>query len=186
MELKLTEGLGPEVNIWNITFSRGLVKVLGKNIHDKYLVKWFFDDKFQGEYNLSSGMWGAFNIKVGIWRFEFWKDGKMQSDYVHNLKNKNILIIATFKNKTIGKNLDVNNLLERGHSLEKEFSCNVIFYFRNSEKYNISPFQTLKMNDEINFSLILEESFEDLTQSVIEFRKHEEYFKQDEIIKVYG
>ena len=159
MQIKLKSGLGPEVNIWQIEFSRGLVKVIAKNTHDEYLVKWFCNDKFEGKYNLSSNMWGAFNIKVGIWRFEFWKDGKKESEYVHNLKDKNILIIATFKNKTIGKNLPISELIDRAKNIKEKWGCEPILYFKGSEKYNLSPFKTLKMNDEYDFKIILEENY---------------------------
>ena len=37
-------------NRWVITFSGGLVKVSGKELDDIFLVKWFCDDEFRGEY----------------------------------------------------------------------------------------------------------------------------------------
>ena len=91
-----------------ITFNSNSAKVLVKNNIRSYLVRWYCNDEYIGEYELSSGMWGAYPLNLGNWRIEF---------------------------------------------------CDVVFYFKGSEQYDLSPFKTLKMNDEYDFSLILEENY---------------------------
>ena len=43
--------------------------------------------------------------------------------------------------------------------IEKEHGCEVIFYFKDSERYDLTPLKTLKMNDKYDFKLILEENY---------------------------
>ena len=143
---------------WWINFNGGSATVSGKEIDSSYLVKWFCDDEFIGEFELGSNNWGSFNLRLGIWRIEFWQNGRKVDEYVNELSNNDILIIIDF-NSTPGKNLPINNLLERGNYIKQRFNCNVVFYFKGSEKYDLSPFKTLKMNDKYDFKLILEEKY---------------------------
>jgi hypothetical protein len=144
-------------NRWVITFSGGLVKVSGKELDDIFLVKWFCDDEFRGEYELGSGNWGAYPLSLGNWKFEFWNKINVEY-YEHNLENEDILIIADLPPVLPGKTLPINKLIDRGNEIKEEYKCNVVFYFKGSENYNL-PFKTLKMNDEYNFKLILEEKY---------------------------
>ncbi len=59
----------------------------------------------------------------------------------------------------IGKNLSTSKLLSRAYEIKTQYGCDVVFYFKGSEQYDLSPFKTLKMNDEYDFSLILEENY---------------------------
>ena len=145
--------------VWNINFNAGMVRVSGLQVEGKYLVKWFCDDEFRGEHYLGQGNWGAFNLELGIWKLEFWKDDNLEDTYIENWENKNILIVANFNEVEIGKNLPIDMLIKRGNEIKLEYKCNVVFYFKNSEKYNMSPLHTLKMNDELDFELILEETY---------------------------
>ena len=36
---------------WIITFNGNQVRVSGRNLDERYLVKWFCDDEFVGEYD---------------------------------------------------------------------------------------------------------------------------------------
>jgi|TARA_B100000035_G_scaffold88767_1_gene74746 hypothetical protein len=143
---------------WWINFNGGSAIVSGKEIDSSYLVKWFCDDEFIGEFELGSNNWGSFNLRLGIWRIEFWQNGRKVDEYINELSNNDILIIVDF-NSTPGKNLPINNLLDRGNYIKQRFNCNVVFYFKGSEKYDLSPFKTLKMNDKYDFKLILEEKY---------------------------
>ena len=71
---------------------------------------------------------------------------------------EDILIIAELKSPLPGKQLPINKLIDRGNEVEAAHKCNVVFYFKGSENYDL-PFETLKMNDEYNFKLILEEKY---------------------------
>ena len=59
----------------------------------------------------------------------------------------------------IGKNLPISKLVSRGNEIQSQYECDVVFYFKGSEQHDLSPFKTLKMNDEYDFSLILEENY---------------------------
>ena len=91
----------------NISFNND-AKVALSGI-ESYLTKWFCDNEFIGEMNLSGGTWGAYPIAVGNWRIELHKDDKFY-DYELNLENKNVLFVYTFQyNK--GKHPDINNMV---------------------------------------------------------------------------
>ena len=55
-----------------ITFNSGQAKVLVKNNEQAYLVRWYCDREYIGEYELSSGMWGAYPLRLGEWRIPMW------------------------------------------------------------------------------------------------------------------
>ena len=156
METKIQQGHTKE---WWINFNSGTVTVSGREVDGLYLVKWFCDDEFVGEFELGGGNWGAYPLRLGNWRIEFWQDNNKISEYNNTLKGNNILIIADFESKTPGKNLPIGKLINRGMEIEKEHGCEVIFYFKDSERYDLTPLKTLKMNDKYDFKLILEENY---------------------------
>ena len=142
-----------------ITFNAGQAKVLVKNNERAYLVRWYCDNEYIGEYELSSGMWGAYPLRLGNWRIEFWQDHEKVSEFSNDLKDNPILIIADLSKPLLGKNLSISKLVSRGNEIKTQYGCDVVFYFKGSEQYDLSPFKTLKMNDEYDFSLILEENY---------------------------
>ena len=142
-----------------ITFNAGQAKVLVKNNKEAYLVRWYCDKEYIGEYELSSGMWGAYPLRLGNWRIEFWQNHEKVSEFSNDLKDNPILIIADLSKPLLGKNLSISKLVSRGNEIKTQYGCDVVFYFKGSEQYDLSPFKTLKMNDEYDFSLILEENY---------------------------
>ena len=145
-------------NSWRITFNGGQAKVSGLDIDGVHLVKWYCDGEFIGDYELGSGNWAAYPLSLGDWKIEFWKDDKKVDEYHNDLDGGEILIIADLNPPLPGKMLPIDKLIDRGNEIEAEHKCNVVFYFKGSENYNL-PFKTLKMNDEYNFKLILEEKY---------------------------
>ena len=141
-----------------ITFNSGQAKVTLKG-NSMFLVRWYCDEEYIGEYELSSGMLGAYPLRLGNWRIEFWEHHQKVSQFDNNLKDNPILIIEDLPEPMIGKNLPVGKLLNRAHEIQSQYGCDVVFYFKGSEQYDLSPFKTLKMNDEYDFSLILEENY---------------------------
>jgi len=144
---------------WWINFNGGSATVCGKEIDGTYTVKWFLNDEFRGQYDLGPGRWGAYPLELGNWRMEFWKAGSLSSEYDNNLSGENILIIAEFNNLQPGKNLPIGELINRAKNIKEQWGCEPILYFKGSERYNLSPFKTLKMNDEYDFKIILEENY---------------------------
>lgn len=142
-----------------ITFNAGIAKVLVKNNERAYLVRWYCNQEYIGEYELSSGMWGGYPLRLGNWRIEFWQDHEKVSEFNNDLKGNPILIIADLPTPLPGKNLSTSKLVNRAHEIQTQYGCDVVFYFKGSEQYDLSPFKTLKMNDEYDFSLILEENY---------------------------
>jgi len=142
-----------------ITFNAGQAKVLVKNNKEAYLVRWYCDKEYIGEYELSSGMWGAYPLRLGNWRIEFWQNHEKVSEFLNDLKDNPILIIADLAKPLLGKNLSISKLVSRGNEIKTQYGCDVVFYFKGSEQYDLSPFKTLKMNDKYDFSLILEENY---------------------------
>ncbi len=142
-----------------INFSGTDARVSVKNNNEAYLVRWYCNEEYIGEYELSSGMWGAYPLRLGNWRIEFWQNHEKVSEFHNNLENNPILIIADLPKPTPGKNLSIGKLITRGHEIKSQYNCEVVFYFKGSEQYDLSPFKTLKMNDEYDFSLILEENY---------------------------
>ena len=142
-----------------ITFNAGMAKVLVKGDFDSYLIRWYCDEEYIGEHELTPGGWGAYPLRLGNWRIEFWQNHEKVSEFNNNLKDNPILIIADLSKPMIGKNLSTGKLIKRAQEIQSQYGCDVVFYFRGSEQYDLSPFKTLKMNDEYNFSLILEENY---------------------------
>jgi len=142
-----------------ITFNAGIAKVLVKNNERSYLVRWYCDQEYIGEYELSSGMWGGYPLRLGNWRIEFWQDHEKVNEFNNDLKGNSILIIADLPTPLPGKNLSTSKLINRAHKIQSQYEVDVVFYFKGSEQYDLSPFKTLKMNDEYDFSLILEENY---------------------------
>ena len=137
----------------NITFNN-LAKVAIRGDHS-YNVKWFLDNDFIGDMILGSGNWGAFENKIGVWRIEFWQDDNLVSTYINTLDNENILVVASFEMSPKGKvpNMDKINTFVK--VIESTYNCNVYIHFPGSEKFDL-PFRTLKMNDHIDFKLMIE------------------------------
>jgi len=104
-------------------------------------------------------MWGAYPLRLGNWRIEFWQKNEKVNEFNNDLKDNPILIIADLPEPMIGKNLSTSKLLSRAYEIKTQYGCDVVFYFKGSEQYDLSPFKTLKMNDEYDFSLILEENY---------------------------
>jgi hypothetical protein len=141
-----------------ITFNSGQVKVALKG-NGMFLVRWYCDREYIGEYELKPGTWGAYPLKLGNWRIEFWENHEKVSEFNNDLKDNPILIIADLPKPQPGKNLSTGKLINRAHEIQSQYECDVVFYFKGSEQYDLSPFKTLKMNDEYDFSLILEENY---------------------------
>ena len=143
-----------------ITFNSGQAKVALKGHNSFFNIRWYCDDEYVGEYELKSGMWASFPLRLGNWRIEFWEHGEKVSEFFNNLENSPILIITEL-NPTIspGKLPSVSKLLDRANEIKAKYNCEVVFYFKGSEKFDISPLKTLKLNDEYDFSMILEENY---------------------------
>jgi len=148
MKLNLTNEISA-----NITFNNlSKVSISG----DKgYLVKWFLDDSFYGEMYVNGGQWGSYPIAVGNWRLEFHGEEQV-IDYNLNLENKKVLFIYTF-NTDKGKLPDTREMIEYITQMEKVYNLIPYVYFKGSEKH-ILPFKTLKLNDFIDFDLIIEKN----------------------------
>lgn len=138
----------------NISFTN-LVKVSVRGEHS-YLVKWYRDDNFIGQMELHGGTWGGFENELGNWILEFWQGDSLINSIDFNLTNKNILFIYTF-NTEKGKLPDINSMIEYITELKNKYNFIPYVYFKGSEKYNI-PFNTLKLNDSVDFDLILEKN----------------------------
>ena len=152
----IKQSINMEINKnWRITFNGGQAKVSGIDVDGVHLVKWYCDGEFIGDYELGDGNWGAYPLSLGDWKIEFWKDGEKMGEYHNDLNDAPVLIIAPKP----GKRLPIEMLIKRGNELKDKYNCEVIFYFKGSEQYDLSPFKTLKMNDEYNFKLILEENY---------------------------
>jgi hypothetical protein len=123
--------------------------------HESYLTKWFCDDEFIGEMNLSGGQWGAYPIKVGNWKIELHRDDKIYN-YELNLENRNVLFIYNFQ-YIKGKLPDINEMVSYISELRDKYKLIPYVYFKDSEKF-VLPFKTLKMNENGDFSLIIEKN----------------------------
>jgi hypothetical protein len=137
----------------NIIFNND-AKVILKG-HESYLTKWFFDDEFIGEMNLSGGQWGAYPIKVGNWKIELHRDDKIYN-YELNIENRNVLFIYNFQ-QTKGKLPDINEMVSYISELRDKYKLIPYVYFKDSEKF-VLPFKTLKMNENGDFVLIIEKN----------------------------
>ena len=137
----------------NIIFNND-AKVILKG-HESYLTKWFFDDEFVGEMNLSGGQWGAYPIKVGNWKIELHRDDKIYK-YELNLENRNVLFIYNFQYLK-GKLPDINEMISYISELKDKYKLIPYVYFKDSEKF-VLPFKTLKMNENGDFVLIIEKN----------------------------
>ena len=137
----------------NIIFNND-AKVILKG-HESYLTKWFFDDEFVGEMNLSGGQWGAYPIKVGNWKIELHRDDKIYK-YELNLENRNVLFIYNFQYLK-GKLPDINEMDSYISELKDQYKFIPYVYFKASDKF-VLPFKTLKMNENGDFSLIIEKN----------------------------
>jgi hypothetical protein len=137
----------------NIIFNND-AKVILKG-HESYLTKWFFDDEFVGEMNLSGGQWGAYPIKVGNWKIELHRDDKIYK-YELNLENRNVLFIYNFQYLK-GKLPDINEMVSYISELKDKYKLIPYVYFKDSEKF-VLPFKTLKMNENGDFVLIIEKN----------------------------
>jgi len=143
-----------------INFNNGQAKVAIKGGH-MWLVRWYCDREYIGEYELRPGTWGAYPLKLGNWKIEFWENHEKVSEFDNNLEGESILIIADIntENTLPGKQPTISKLINRANEIQEKYKCEVVYYFEGSEKYDISPLKTLKMNDEYNFKLILEENY---------------------------
>lgn len=140
----------------NITFNN-LVKVAVRGEHS-YTVKYFCNDEFAGEMNLGGGNWGGYELVIGNWRIEFWQDNVLIKTYTHDLREQNILIVTSFGLSPKGKLPDMSGLNTFINDIQSKYGCNTYVYFAGSEKFQ-TPFRTLKMNDDINFCMMLEKQF---------------------------
>lgn len=140
----------------NVTFNT-LAKVSIKGPHP-YLVKWYCDDTFVGEMDLNSGMWGGFENQIGNWKIEFYQNSNLTHTYYHNLLSTNILILPKFQSETKGKLPNLYSVQRHIEEIESKYGCSVYVFFVNSEKFDLG-FKTLKMNSNVNFSLIIEKEF---------------------------
>ena len=138
----------------NISFTN-LVKVSIRGEHS-YNVSWYKDEIFIGQMELHSGTWGGFENELGNWRLEFWQNEILGNSITCNLENKNVLFIYTLKTEK-GKLRNINSIIEYISDVKNRYNFIPYVYFKGSEKYNI-PFNTLKLNDSVNFDLILEKN----------------------------
>lgn len=143
-----------------ITFNSGQAKVALKG-DSMFLVRWYCNEEYIGEHELGPGMWGSYPLRLGNWRIEFWEHHEKVSEFHNNLEGESILIITDVQPESTlpGKQPTVNKLLTRANEIQNQYNCEVVFYFKGSEKYDISPLKTLKLNDEYKFSMILEENY---------------------------
>jgi hypothetical protein len=128
-----------------------------------YLVKWYANEELVGEMNLSSGMWGAYPLEIADWRIEFWSEGELVKVAKDFIDNKTILILADFsssyQDKLKGKVLNITPLIEYLDDIQMKYKCNPYIYFKGSERYNLNPYPTLKLNDKVDFEMIYKKSF---------------------------
>jgi len=140
----------------NISFTTS-AKVSIRGEH-RYNVKWFRDKEFIGNMDLGGGNWGAFPNEIGNWEIEFWQDGDLIQSIDFNLEGRNVLIFPIFLQNMIGKNTNLIPLQEYIQHVEEKYKCNAYVCFIHSEYFN-TGFRTLKMNDELDFSIIIEKQF---------------------------
>lgn len=146
-------------DVANVTLNGSLrVSLRGEK---PYLIKWIGSEGVLGEMVVHPNTWGAFGLdKVDNYTFEFWDvdTGELINTYVNDLTNQYVLIITSLSSSLIpGKLTDTSSLVELDKSLKQEFKCNPVFYFKNSEKYNLpNNLLTLKMNDKYDFKLMIE------------------------------
>ena len=57
-----------------------------------------------------------------------------------------------------GKVPNMNNMNNFVNTVESTYGCKVYVYFAGSEKFDL-PFTTLKMNDNVDFDLMIEIQF---------------------------
>lgn len=142
----------------NISLNSNSVRVSIRGNHT-YLVKWFCDNNFVGDMILGGGNWGTYPLSIGNWKIEFWQDDNLVGTYDNNLESSNILIIANSNPSSPGKNFNIDSLITRANEIKSKYKCNVVYYFKNSERFNLGDIPTLKMNDEYEFELIAEETY---------------------------
>jgi len=123
--------------------------------HESYLIKWFCDEEFIGEMTLGGGQWGAYPIRIGNWKIELHREDKIYKGEL-NLENKKILFIYNFQ-YTKGKLPDVTEMITYVSELKDKYKFIPYVYFKDSEKY-VLPFETLKLNENGDFSLIIEKN----------------------------
>ena len=140
----------------NISFTTS-AKVSVRGEHS-YTVKWFRDKEFIGDMDLSGGTWGAFPNEIGNWEIEFWQDKNLIKSVDFNLENKNILILPVFSFIKIGKITNMNILHKYVNEIEERYKCNVYVCFQRSENFDTN-LKVLKMNDELDFDIIIEKEF---------------------------
>jgi hypothetical protein len=140
----------------NISFTTN-AKVSVRGEH-RYNVKWFRDKEFIGNMDLGGGNWGAFPNEIGNWEIEFWQDGDLIQSIDFNLEGRNVLVFPIFLQNMIGKNTNLIPLQEYIQYIEEKYKCNTYVCFIHSEYFN-TGFRTLKMNDELDFSIIIEKQF---------------------------
>jgi len=140
----------------NITFNN-LVKVAVRGDH-AYTVRYYLNNELAGEMNLGGGNWGGYEIVVGNWRIEFWQEDNLVFTYNHDLRDTNILVVTSFTRSSKGKIPSFMDLTNWINEIETTYGCKVYVYFAGSESFDL-PFTTLKMNDDIDFKLMLEKQF---------------------------
>lgn len=126
-----------------------------------YTVKWFLDDQYKGEMELGGGNWGSFPNEIGNWKIEYWQGENLVGIYSNDIEATDILIILNFPPSKPGKIFNIESyLLNKKNEIEDKYKCNVVFYFKGSEKYVLDEsIRTLKLNDNYDeFSLIIEET----------------------------
>jgi len=122
-----------------------------------YTVKWFCDDKYIGEMDIHPFSWGAYPNEFGNWRIEFWNGHEMVGVFNNDLKNSEVLLIATFDNK-LGKVPDIVKLENKVSTLRQKYGCEIITYFDKSELFDF-PYPVLRMNSNHDFKLYHVEHF---------------------------
>jgi len=140
----------------NVTFNT-LAKVAVRGDHS-YNVRWYCDNELVGDMNLGGGNWGGFENKIGNWRVEFWQDDQLINSFDNNLQDKNVLIVTSFGLSPKGKVPNMIGLSDFISEHEKRYGCKIYVYFSGSEKFDL-PFHTLKMNDDVDFNLMVEMKF---------------------------
>lgn len=140
----------------NITFTTS-AKVSIRGEHG-YIVKWFRDGEFIGDMNLNGGTWGAYPNEIGNWEIEFWQDNICVQSVSFNLEGKNILILPVFPFMKIGKITNINVLQNYINDIEKRYGCSAYICFNSSEHFD-TGLKVLKMNDDLDFDIIIEKEF---------------------------
>jgi hypothetical protein len=140
----------------NISFTTS-AKVSIRGEHD-YLVKWFRDGELIGDMNLGGGTWGSFSNEIGNWEVEFWQDNNLVKWVDFNLEGKNVLLFPVFQFMKIGKNTNLNSLQKFVDKIESKYKCNVYICFSRSELFDTN-LKVLKMNDDLDFNIIIEKEF---------------------------